>query len=173
MAKEIVNENRFTFWQSYYDTIRYLPDDNVRLRCYEGLLDYMFQNKELPLPQEDPEVYGPLHGMKISLDKNKTYIKDIENKDLQGSYIKEKYDSIEERDAAIALYMRDLYNQRKDTLKPGQEPVKSKEIAGAFGITDGAIRKRPVWEHRTKVYSGEWFDKKENKGDIKISASDF
>ena len=111
--------------------------------------------------------------MKISFDGNKKYITFIEDKELQGSYIKTTYNSIDERDEAIALYMRDLYNQRKDDLKPGAEPIKSKEIASMFGGSDGAIRKRPVWEQRTKVYSGEWFNKEENKGQLKGVAANF
>ena len=62
---------------------------------------------------------------------------------------------------------------RKDNLKLGAEPIKSKEIAVMFGVSDSAIRRRPVWEQRSKIYSGEWFDKEENREQLKGVAANF
>ena len=159
MAKENVNENRFTFWQNYYDTIRYLPKEDVRLRCYEGLLDYMFQNKALPLPQEDPEVFGILNGMKVSFDNNKKYIKhQIET----GALVGETNLTEGATDDNIAKVMI-KYKEEHD----GKE-IKSKELGAIFGLGDSTIRKRKVWIKRYElVYSGLWFKNKEaneNKG---------
>ena len=156
MSKETLNENRFTFWQNYYDTIRYLPNDEVRLRCYEGLLDYMFADKELPLPQEDPEVFGILNGMKVSFNNNKKYIK----KQVEiGTLVGESNLTNEATDDNIAKVMIEYKKNHE-----GKE-IKSKELGAIFGLTDSAIRKKEAWIKRNElVYPGLWF---KNKGDIK------
>jgi len=165
MSKENLNENRFTFWQNYYDTIRYLPKEDVRLRCYEGLLDYLFKGVELPLPQNDPEVFAILNGMKPSFDNNKKYIK---RQIMLGQAVGDSNLTLEATDDNIAKVMLDFKE------KNGRE-IKSKELGEIFGLSDSAIRKRGVWIQRKElVYSGAWFDKNEKISEgAKINPLDF
>ena len=62
--------DKFTFYKNYFEILKYLPDKN-RLKMYDAILNYMFENKE-------PELNGLLQGIwiniKMPLDTNKKNI---------------------------------------------------------------------------------------------------
>ena len=62
--------NRFTFYNNYYEIIKYLPDKE-RLKIYDAIVKYMFDN-------EEPKLNGLLSGIwiniKMTLDNNKKNI---------------------------------------------------------------------------------------------------
>ena len=62
--------NRFTFYSNYYEIIKYLPDKE-RLKIYDAIVKYMFDN-------EEPKLNGLLSGIwiniKMPLDNNKKNI---------------------------------------------------------------------------------------------------
>ena len=62
--------DKFTFYKNYFEILKYLPDKD-RLKMYDAILNYMFENKE-------PELNGLLQGIwiniKMPLDTNKKNI---------------------------------------------------------------------------------------------------
>ena len=60
----------FTFYKNYYEIIKHLPNKE-KIRLYDAILEYMFENKE-------PELNGLLNGIwiniKMPLDSNKKNI---------------------------------------------------------------------------------------------------
>lgn len=74
--------NRFTFYSNYYEIIKYLPDKE-RLKIYDAIVKYMFDN-------EEPKLNGLLSGIwvniKMPLDNNK---KNINNGSKGGRPLKQ------------------------------------------------------------------------------------
>lgn len=62
--------DKFTFYKNYFEILKYLPGKD-RLKMYDAILNYMFENKE-------PELNGLLQGIwiniKMPLDTNKKNI---------------------------------------------------------------------------------------------------
>ena len=59
--------NSFTFYKNYYELIRYLSDEQ-RLLLYDGILKYMFENKE---PKFNNLLYGIWVNLKMPLNTSK------------------------------------------------------------------------------------------------------
>lgn len=64
------NINGFTFYRNYYELIRYLPDKD-KIKLYDAILEYMFEDKE---PQLKELLKGIWVNLKMPLDNNKKNI---------------------------------------------------------------------------------------------------
>ena len=123
----------FTFWEGYYNTVERLPD-NIRLKCYDGMFQYMF--KDMAFPQEDPIVYSILTGMKVNLDGGKKWANDQTDKGVAvgTSNGNEEYS----REKMIAVM---------GAMIAAGEKITSPKLAAIFGYAaDGsAIRNTDEW----------------------------
>lgn len=66
---------KFTFYRNYYEIIKYLPDKD-KLKLYNAILEYMFENKE---PELKELLKGIWINIKMPLDTNKKNIKNGQN----------------------------------------------------------------------------------------------
>ena len=128
----------FTFWESYMKTLERLPDE-IRLKCYDGIFNYMF--KDEAFPQDDPIIYSILTGMKISLDKGKKYVGE---KEAQGIAVGTSNGNIE--------YSREKMFEVMGAMIAAGENITAPKLAAVFGYAaDGsAIRNKDEWKEWKK-----------------------
>lgn len=61
------NIKSFSFYKNYYELLKYLPDDE-RLKLYDTILEFMFEDKE---PQLEKLLYGIWINLKMPLETSK------------------------------------------------------------------------------------------------------
>lgn len=67
--------NKFTFYKNYYEIIKYLSDED-KVKLYDAILEYMFEDKE---PELKELLKGIWINLKMPLDTNKKNIKNGQN----------------------------------------------------------------------------------------------
>ena len=124
----------FTFWEGYYNTVERLPDD-IRLKCYDGIFQYIFKDKAFP--QEDPIVYSILTGMKVNLDGGKKWAEDQTEKGISVG----TSNGNEE-------YSREKMFKVMGAMIAADEKITAPKLAAVFGYAaDGsAIRNKDEWK---------------------------
>lgn len=100
---------KFTFYKNYYEIIKYLPDKD-KLKLYNAILEYMFEDKE---PELKELLKGIWINLKMPLDTNKKNI----NNGNKGGRPKNQNDNQKE-------------TQTITQIKPNREPkVKANNIS--------------------------------------------
>ena len=140
------NINGFTFYKNYYEIIRYLPDKD-KLRLYDAILEYMFEDKE---PELKELLKGIWVNLKMPLDNNK---KNINNGQKGGRPPKPKNNPTN--------------NPEETQAKPNKEPkLKANNISYFLFLISNNNYKYIIKDNKLYKKIEEWLNYKQERKEI-------